>query len=647
MTDSAGSYVGQAHGSVHTGDGHQYNFYFQEAASRLREQARTRRRVIDEEDRNHLAERFVAPSGTQYARARLAESHTVLISGLPGSGRRTTALMLLHELSETRGTLHELPDTSDDDTASTPLDTSDINRGDRLLLDLSEVDESRFVAVQNTLSDFRVGLRARGAHLAVVLPHRLGYLLKDELKRVTVEIGRPSARRVLVRHLRCDDIAFSPEELGGAGLGTLLTQAPMRDVAELADRIRHCRDASSADRGFPHWLADALLHQQDQTARVATDLAAEQSGRHKALLLSLAMFHDTAPAVVLQAANSLLGILSHPPDPTPRLDRADLSAELSAIKAETRPNGRVCFTVAEYDRGVRNHFWTYLPDIRRQLRDWFRNCLAELALPKDDRTKAVERFAEQSLRTDRPEDLTWLAEQWTSKGASDRLIPDAAQVLAFGLGDDRHGRFFRQRIYDWATSGDTGDRLGEVLVVVCSESMALSHPDQALVRLHHLARRSGGLAPTTARAALQRLTDTDHRLYRVLLNRLAAGIAHRHAAKDRALFLDLADPVRLIGYRNVQDSLIACWSDVLRQNVESWRFPLTGWLTAAEDVRHRELVLRVLSASCAQDVQVSGHVYRVAVGWARDGGGAERRHTVEHLLRRIDATQGVDSYAAA
>lgn len=647
MTESVGSYVGQAHGSVHTGEGPQYNVYVQEAAFRVREQARNRRRVIAEEDRDHLAERFVAPAGTQYARTRLAESHTVLISGLPGSGRRTAALMLLHELSETRGTLHELPDTSDDDTASTPLDTSDISHGDRLLLDLSEVDESRFVAVQNTLSDFRAGLRAYGAHLAVVLPHRLGYLLNDELKRFTVEIGRPSAHRVLVRHLRCDDIAFSPEELSGAGLGTLLTQAPMRHVAELADRIRHCRDASPADRGFPHWLADALLHQQDQTARVARDLAAEQSGRHKALLLSLAMFHDIAPGVVLQAANSLLGILSHPPDPAPRLDRADLSAELSAIKAETRPNGRVCFTVTEYDRGVRDHFWTYLPDIRRQLRDWFRDCLAELALPKDDRTKAVKRFAEQSLRTDRPEDLTWLAEQWTAKGASDRVIPDAAEMLAFGLDDDRHGRFFRQRIYDWATSADTGDRLGEVLVVVCSESMALSHPDQALVRLHHLARRSYGLAPTAARGALRKLTDADHRLYRVLLNRLGIGIGHRHAARDRALFLDLADPVRLIGYRSVQDSLIACWSDVLLQDVGSWRAALTDWLTAAEDARHRELVLRVLSASCAPDVRVSGRVYRIAVGWARDGGGAERLHTVEHLLRSIDATQGIEYHDVA
>ncbi|NEB05210.1 ABC transporter substrate-binding protein [Streptomyces sp. SID13726] len=642
MTETVGSFFGQTFGSVHSGGGNQYNFLFQEAASRLREQAR--RRTIAEEDRTHLAERFVPPPGLQRARARLEQSHTVLISGPSGSGRRTAALMLLHDLAETGGTLHELPDTSDDDTVSSPLDTRAVNDGDRLLLDLSEVEEARYIDVQNALSDFRAGLGTRGAHLAVVLPHRLGYLLKDELKRLTVEIGRPPARRVLARRLRCDGVPFEKAELNESALGKFLTHASMRDVADLADGIRKFRDSSPADRGFPHWLADALPRQQDQSARVATDLAGEQSGRHKALLLSLAVFHETAPGAVLQAANFLLGLLSHPPDTTPRLDRADLHTELSAITAETSANGRVSFSVPEYDRGVRNHFWTYLPDIRRQLRDWFQVCLTELTLSADDRTGAVNRFAEQSLRTDRPEDLTWLAEQWTSRQAPVRLIPDAAQVLARGLDDERHGRYFRQRIYDWATSGETVDRLRQVLVVVCAETMARSHPDQALVRLHHLARRSSGQVAADARAALLRLTGSDRRLYRRMLDRLSTGIAHGPWGKDRDLFLELADPVRLIGYRDVRDSLVSCWTGVLLRPVDSWCVPLSRWLTAAEDVRHRDLVLRVLSASCARDVRVSGQLYRVALRWAGAGGGAERPRTVAHLLRRINSDQGIETY---
>ncbi|MFI1727175.1 ABC transporter substrate-binding protein [Streptomyces sp. NPDC020489] len=647
MTETIGSYVGQAHGSVHTGQGHQYIYYFQEAASRLREQSCARRRVIAEADREHLAARFVPPAGTQNARSRLAESHTVLIGGLPGSGRRTAAVMLLHDLSDTRGTLHELPDTSDDDTDSAPLDADDINDGDRLLLDLSEADESRFVAVQNVLPSFRAGLLDRGAHLVVVLPHRLGYLLDDGLKRFTVEIGRPSARQVLSRRLRLDDVVFQPEQLDGSDLGTFLTQAPMREVAGLVDRIRRHRDTSPPDRGFPDWLAAALHHRQDQSMRVATDLAAEQSGRRKALRLSLAMFHGATPDVVLRAANSLLDVLSHPPETAPRLERDDLHAELSAIKAEPGPDGRVLFRTPEYDRGVLNHFWTFLPDIRRQLCDWFEHCLAQIPLPKNERNDAVKRFADQSLRTARPEDLICLTEQWTSKGAPGHLIPSAAQVLACGLDDERHGRHFRQRIYEWATSRETSERLRQVLVVVCAESMAGSHPDQAMVRLHHLARRAERQAGADARLALLKLTGADHRLYRSMLHRLSTGITQGHWARDREIFLQLADPVRLIGSRTVRDSLVSCWAGVLRQPVESWHLALTGWLTAAEDLRHRELVLRVLAAACAPDIRVSGQVYRVARAWARTAGGVERSHTADHLLQRINDEQGIESYGHA
>ncbi|MDH6217161.1 ABC transporter substrate-binding protein [Streptomyces pseudovenezuelae] len=644
MTETFGSYFGQAHGSVHSGDGNQYNFYYvQEAASRLREQANSRARTIAQEDREHLAACFVPPPGMQRARGRLAESHTVLIAGLPGSGRRATALMLLHELSEARGSLHELPDTSDD-TTSNPLDIRDINEGDRLLLDLSDVDESRYVAVQNALSDFHSGLTAHGAHLAVVLPHRLGYLLRDELKRLTVDIGRPSARRLLALHLRYDGITFSPEELGGTELGAYVTQAPLRDVAGLADRIRHCRDASPADRGFSDWLSESLLDQHDQTARVATDLSGEQNGRQRALLLSVAMFHDTTPGTVLDAANSLLAVLSHPPDPTPRLDRIDLRAELTAVKAETWTDGRVRFRVPGYDQAVRNHFWTFLPDIRRQFRDWFKGCLADPSLPQSDRTRAVERFAFQSLRTARPQDLIWLAEEWTSRKAPAHLIPDAAQALALGLDDDQHGRFFRQQIYDWSTSMETGDRLRQVLVVVCAETMARTHPDQALVRLHHLARRSAGVVGAEVRAALLKLLGSDRRLYRRMLDRLSASISQGNWAKDLDLFLELADPVRMVGYRAVRESLVSCWAGVLARPVMSWAVSLTRWLTAAEEISHRDLVLRVLSEACAADIGRSGQVYRVALGWSRAGGGVERADTVAHLLRRIDTAQGLEPY---
>ena len=645
MTETFGSYVHEAHGSVNSGDGPQFNFYY-EAAARLREQASRRPRAVAKEDRAHLATRFVPPRGMQQARNRLDEANTVLIDGLPGSGRRTAAIMLLHELSDARGSLHELPDTTDD-TATVALDAHDIGDGDRLLLDLSEADESRYIAVQTALSDFRDSLVRHGAHLAVVLPHRLGYLLRGELKRLTVEIGRPSAQRVLLTHLRHEGIEPSQSELGGTQLTSYLPQAPMRDIAGLAHRIRRCRDVSPADRGFSHWLAESLVGQHDQTARVAADLASQRDGRRRALLLSVALFHGATPWTVLRGANALLGILSHPPDPLPRLDRADLHAELSDIGAEAETDGRVRFRIVGYDDAVRDHFWTFLPDIRRQLRDWFDACLAEPSLAESNRKEAVDRFAAQSLRTGRPEDLSWLAHRWTSDRAPAHLVPDAAQLLALGLDDEQHGRHFRQQIYDWSTSTETGAGLRRVLVLVCSQTMARSHPDQALVRLHHLARRSNGVVGAQARQALLDLARSDHRLYRRLLDRLAVGLTQGQWAEDRALFLELADPVRLVGHRSVRESLAVCWNGVLCHPAESWTAALARWLSAGENLRHRDLVLRVLSAACDTDVRVSGCLYRAALHWQYADPSASRAETVSVLLRKINTAQGIESYPLA
>lgn len=649
MTGAFGAYVSDAYGPLNTGGGNQFvqqHVYIRAAESRLREQAGRRKRVITEEDRTHLSARFVPPPGTRLARERLAESHLVLLKGSPGSGRRTSALMLLHELSDGHGALHELPDTSDDasDSASTsPLDAWDIGDEDRLLLDLSEVEESGYVSVQKALLEFRERLTAHAAHLAVVLPHRFGYLLKDELKRFRVEVGRPSSRRVLARHLRCDGIMFTPDELDGKKLSAFLTRAPVREVSELADHIRRRRDTSPADRGFSDWLSEALRDQQDHGAKVAADLAVQQSGPRRALMLSVALFHGSDPGTVLLAANTLLNVLGHPPDSTPRLERADLWAELDAIQADTDVDGQVRFRTSGYDRAVRDHFWTFLPDVRRQLRDWFKDCLVAPDLPQSHRTRAVERFALQALRTTRPEDLTWLADQWTSRRASLHLIPDSAQVLGLGLDDERHGRYFRKQIYDWSLSRETSDRLRQVLVVVCAETMARTHPDQALVRLHHLSRRACDQVAAEARTALTRLTASDDRLYRLLLDRLATGITTHHTERDAALFLTLADPERLVGRPKVRRSLLTCWRAVLHRPAATWAGPLAHWLIAAESSRHRDPVLSLLALASASDTRLSGQLYLVAVDWSR-AGGPSRSETVTRLLRTINTAQGIKPY---
>ncbi|MEI5103598.1 hypothetical protein RB200_40230 [Streptomyces sp. PmtG] len=653
MTENVGTYVGESHGPVHGGDGPQYNITVAAlaATSRLRDHARRRPRAISKTDRVHLYQRFVEPPHFTRAREVLRETGTALLDGLPGSGRRAAALMLLHHLPAIRGSLHELPDTPDDGTVSA-LAERDIDAGDRLLLDLSEADESRYVQIQQELFDLRDRLQRLDAHLVVVLPHHLGYLLRDDLRHLTADVGRPAPMRVLARHLRCEGIEPTAAELDDRELRAFATRVPLRKVAALAGGIRRHRDVDGIAGGFPQWLAAALNDERDQATRVAADVAAEDSGRRRALLLSLALFHGTPPSTVLNATNALLKTLSHPQDDTPRLDRTDLHAEFTAIRAELHTDGRVRFALPGYDSAVRDHFWTYMPDIRLQLRDWFQACMSAPDLDPEERAAAVTHFAEQGLRCRRLSDLRWLVERWTRPDAATRYVPDAAQLLAHGLADDQHGRYFRQQIYDWATAADTNHQLGHVLVLVCSEAMALTHPDQALVRLHHLARRAGpgkGRPGADPQEAVISLARSDNRLYRLLLTRLSGdGDQRRWAKRDSALFLALADPVRLVRSRPVRTLLAQGWSQALLRPEDEWGESLSLWLNAcARYVEHRPHILEILTAASVSDCHTVGRLYRIARAWQHSTthGAAERAETVRCLLHAIDARQGIGPYS--
>ncbi|MFF2524503.1 hypothetical protein [Streptomyces liangshanensis] len=644
MTSAYRTFVDNAYGSFHGGDGTQVNnhYYYREATSaRLREEFRSRPRTIAEGDRAWLYRRFIEPTRFQQARRVLRDHHMALLSATPGSGLRAAALMLLHELPSTEGGFHELPDTVDDEDSSSQLDRAVLGKGDRLVLDLSGAEESRYLDVQGQLSDFRHRLAQARSHLVVLVPQRLGYILRSELRPLTTDLVRPSPRLVLARHLRCEGIQPTAAEMESADLVTHLATAPLRDVSDLAARIVRARDDGGSERGFPHWLREALVEVTDRSEQVAKQLSDCPAGSRRALLLALAVFHETTPTVVHGAATALMKILKQPSDDRPRLDHSDLHAEFKAIGATTRASGGVRFDDVGYDRAVRDHFWTYFPDIRRQLRDWVGDHVAGPELTQKERGQVVSRISGQCLRTGRPEDLVQLTERWAGPTGHGRLSPDAAQILGHGLADDRYGRTFRQQVYDWSTTGDLDPKLQQVLVQVCSEHMARTYPDQAMVRLHHLARRMRSPRPTAL--ALFRLVEADDRLYRRLLERLSAGVAKGRWRADVTLFLALSDPTRLIPSPNVRAALTTGWGGAIRQHpVDLWRSDMHRWLMVCRDTRFRGPVLDVLTSACARESAALGSVYGVARRWARSHGDDSliRSETAACLLRKINAAQG-------
>lgn len=648
MRDSATSTIGRSHGPVHSGSGDQLNFQILDAAY-LRLGARgTDPRKVAADDLDRLHQRFVHPRRFSQARARLGESGTVALTGRPGAGRRTAALMLLHEVCD-GAAVHEIDPSYEDDGPA--LETEAVGERDSLLLDLSGCDQPAFLRVQRELSGFRAVTADRGARLVVVLPRQPESVLRHELLPLTVEIGRPRPDLVLKRHLRLSGIIPSLDEISADALAEHLTGASMGDVARLADLVLRKRDAMGSAGGFAQWCAEALKEVTDHAERVADDVAALEGGRQRALTLALAMFHGAAPDTVFHAASRLLSEVNHPKDERPRLDQGDFTAELDGIKAAVAPDGRVRFGTPGYDRAVRTHFWTYFPDLRRAFRRWIAACVQELGLDAEDRSALITRFAAQCLGGGQPDELLHLVQQW-SRGASwYRLVPDATQALAEGLRDDRHGREFRRTILAWSSLDGLPRGQRHVLVLVCSRVMAEHHPEQALVRLHHLARRGPGDERPSALAALVALAAGDGRLCRRLLERLDPG----SVPADGPVFLALADVV--CRERNlhtgpvIRARMTDRWAAVLEHTPDQeWRPHAARWLDAAHAApSHRTPLLETLARAAARLPRAAGQLYVVSQSWAQvpDAGREERRGTADLLRRKLDAAQGIVFRAGA
>ncbi|MFF3271098.1 ATP-binding protein [Streptomyces chrestomyceticus] len=654
MTEWINSFVAGPKGPVNTGSGHQTNY----SIERLVLEERTRGkdpRELAEDDLFLLERRFIAPSGLGQGREILRQGDTVLLTGSPGSGKRAAAQMLLHELRHEQGRFYELSDAPEDDKAV--LDSDIVSDHDRILLDLTNTEERRFLVVLDELPAFRAAMRRHLARLAIVLPVPLRHLCPDELRGRTAEVGRPDEIAVFRRHLRCHDIDTPTEDLHSAELERHLAHSPMRDVALLADLVRRARDAGRPGEPFTLWLSQALTALTEQGEKVASLYQRLETGEQRALLLATGILHGARADAIHHAAVALLEAAGHPVDETPLLERPDLARRLAEIEAGIDAQARVRFHALEYDTAVRAHFWDNHPALRPVIRVWVTGSVQLRMLTQDDRDALVRRFAEHTLRTEPADDLLSLARQWAGGDAYDIFSRAAAWALKQGLQDERHGSAFRRQIYDWARHFEVPQGLGLVLVQVCSEVMSVTHPDQAMVRLHHLAKRGGRATADAARLSLVQLSSGDNRLYRRLLDRVTRGLAHDRSKADEELFLSLADPIRLtdtarrtapfIADSSVRAQYAQCWGVVLgRPNGTSWRPRVEEWLQACCTGRRcAELLLDVLALAGEHRNGLTSLLYTVALDWAEapPEGRRERMAVADQLWQKADASAGAAS----
>lgn len=566
-----------------------------------------------------LRRNFVPPPGFGKARDILASHGIVLVDGTPGSGRVAAAQMLLDELRTGDDTFHEMPVNDGEDGSLLALDG--IADGALLLLDLSEAEESVWARAHQELHSVRAEVAERGARLAVVLPHRRATRLAPALVPYQVVIGRPPELAVLRQYLRLSGLP--PEVIrqpAPADVAAFLdSRPPMEEIARFAALIVEARASAGGAGDYAAWSREAYLALSGREEEVTDRLRKLRDGPSRALLLATAMLHGAHPDVIHRAAAALLKTVGHPQEDLPLLQHTGLIERLHDIRAERDDDGGVRFKDLEFDRAVRRYFWAGFPELREGLRTWVGTTAMSAELSEKNRDDLVERFTELCLSDRYRGMLVPLVEKWTAKPANRAGTRAAVQLLAKGLQDQRHGWFFRDQIYTWSRTA-LSDAFTEVIISLCTEVMAVRHPYQAVVRLHHVARREER-GTTRARDALVQLVRTDRRLLRLMFNRLdyEFGGDNKYEA-DPDIFLELADPDVLTTTGGRGRSLIA--SDAVRRQLTTgWsvvfgRRPADAWSPAA-----RRWLLAVGNGGPRHDALLDALV----------GGGASRTDVLSRL----------------
>ncbi|MEU7188139.1 hypothetical protein [Streptomyces sp. NPDC045369] len=539
------------------------------------------------------------------------------------------------------------------------LHPDDVQQSDLMLLDLTAAGPDVLEQAQREMSEFRAAVQAKSAWLTVALPSETR--VHDDLSGLRVAVGRPEALKVLRRHLHAEHIVPEEAEFSRAELTSFLATAHMREVARFADLVKQFRDQTAAETGhFTDWLDRALaatLRRQDEVR----EILARSSGAQRALFLSCAMLHGARGQVVQKAAAQLLRAAEEPHVVQPLLSRTALPHRLADVGAELTAGGRVVFRGLRYDEAVSDCFWDDFPELRPVLRVWTDRLVRDSAAVGERPDDLVLRYARQCLRTESPEELSGAAVAWASVsgGTPSWLHRSAYLALDTGLRDETHGGHFREKTYEWAISRQPSPGLVRVLVGVCSGAMAVQHPDSALVRLLHLARRETADTAPIAHDALFDLAFSEGRLTRRLLDRIDRAwgrqLSPRRRAREIELFRRLAEPERFADPGGRTRPLIA-EPAVRRQLTAGWRAVLTArpfaecragtadWLRAARKwPAARESVLDVLVHACEGRGDLLGELY--ALDWhlpcASEEEQAAKADVSALVWRKINAAQNV------
>jgi hypothetical protein len=642
-------------GPTHGGFGHQFNgtiFYLGDG-DRLLRRGRDPRSTA----RDHLVrlnKQFVEPPGYGAAWGLLADHGCAILMGEPGIGLRATGQVLLTRLGGPDATVQDESDIPDTPGESA-LDAGQVTEGDLVLLDPADAEDEHLSSIMRQLPSYQAELRKRGAYLVVVLTADRDHLLQSEVRPLVAAIERPSGFDVVRRHLQVADVPFTQEQLRSAtDLRSHLEKDPIRELAKLVLLIDAARRRVGHSRGFDEWLDIALRELEGLGNEVAAEVRAHRSGPQRALLLATAMLGEAPADQVYVLADKLVTVTAQPEDERPALERDDLAQRLAELKIVVDPAGTVRFPTSSHAGAVRQHFWTNFPELRRNFRRWARLVAVSPEVGAQYRSEFVSHFAEQALRTNRPEDIVRLVDEWITSGtARSRALPAAAMALERGLGDRRHGSRYRQLIYSWSRDPQVTTAKAQLGIALSADVIASTHPSEALVRLHHFVRRQKDDVRATAEDALLELVRADRREFRRLVERVVTSLTGPRWDADFELFLTIARPdeltaalgARLVMDTSVREQLVLGWRVVMSERPTLfWAELAREWLSAVASGGPTAHWLDLLERAGAAPGPGSARLYFVAREWTREPeADAPARHRValdltNRMMRRARGT---------
>lgn len=614
-------------------------------------------RLLQQDTLTPVEETFVPPPEYSSLRNALSTNRTVMLSGEPGTGRRTTALMLLRSVIPADGNCREISAEYDDE--STPdLDLGDVEENDGLLLDLSSSTAENADRLLTAVQQERQHLDKKKCHLVVLVSRDISVRLSEPWRQFVRKLDPPPVRPVLARHLAAHGVEHSAHELEGL-IGELTTRR-MADLAELAA-------LAAAERGrdprgsFGKWTQQARTAISDKATEVSRWLDSHPNGYDRALILAAAMLEGASTDAVWAARKALHKIVRFPEPDTHSLERQGLSGHLDTVGFEVDRHRKVRFRRTDFHhRHVRDYFWADHPELRAPLRQWVERLAGHRVLAPTERITLALRFTEQCLAVGRPDHVTSVAAAWASPSndVPENLLDCIHAMLRAGLLDERHGAHFRRRVREWAQRRtDLSARFHLLLVRLSAEVIAPLYPDQAVVRLHHLAHHSNPDVADHAGDMLENLAH-DRLFLRRVVHRFGETLEKRRL-RDVELFFSIIDPRRLLDRRErgrpllddrvVRGQLVHCWRLVQRHALDAWGSGAHSWLTAVLDTDDRNSVLDLLVDAAGGDGLAVSRLEHAATAWARklpadrhrDG-----RDLLTELVHRLDTSQNLHFLAS-